>query len=88
MNIVYLRRFLYNHGNIATEGSPTLISNDHRQHCTLCTIQQFGTLYMHNDDDKYPAQPRFEPGRLPPGDKPESIRRSHRGRQTERVKYI
>ena len=76
MNIA-LRRFLYNHGNIATEGNPkpglcpTLISNDfkgsdsaqyHRQHCTLQAFEQFGALYIHNHDDKYPARPGFEPG--------------------------
>ena len=70
MNIA-LRRFLHNHGNITTEGSskpglcPTLISNDfkgslwcqcHRQHYTLHAFEQFGTLYMHNHDDKYPAE--------------------------------
>ena len=58
MNIA-LRRFLHNHGNIATEGSPkpglcpTLISN---------SFEQFGALYMHNHDDKYQARPGFEPG--------------------------
>ena len=73
MNIAS-RRFLHNHGNIATERSPkpglcpTLISNDfkgaqyHRQHCTLQAFEQFGALYMHSHDDKYPAQPGFEPG--------------------------
>ena len=33
------------------------------QHCT-CTLQafeQFGALYMHNHDDKYPARPGLEP---------------------------
>ena len=34
----------------------------HRQHCTLKTFEQSGTLYMHNHDDKYPARPGFEPG--------------------------
>ena len=33
----------------------------HRQHCTLQAFEQFGALYMHNHDDKYPARPRFEP---------------------------
>ena len=39
----------------------------HRQHCTLQAFEQFGALYMHNHNDKYPAQPGFEPGtsRLP-----------------------
>ena len=72
-----LRRFLHNHGNITTEGSPkpglcpTLIWNDfkglysvqyHRQHCTLHAFEQFGALYMHNHDDKYPSRSGFEPG--------------------------
>ena len=76
MNIA-LRRFLYNHGNIATKGSPepglcpTLIwvtsrvlhsAQYHRQHCTLQAFEEFGVLYMHNHDDKYPARPGFEPG--------------------------
>ena len=71
------RRFLHNHGNIATEGSPkpglcpTLISNDfkglysaqyHRQQCTLHSFVQFGALYMHNHYDKFPSRPGFEPG--------------------------
>ena len=34
----------------------------HRQHCTLHAFEQFGALYMHNHEDKYPARPRFEPG--------------------------
>ena len=34
----------------------------HRQHCTLHAFEQFGALYMHNHDDKYPYQPEFEPG--------------------------
>ena len=34
----------------------------HRQHCTLHAFEQFGTLYMHNHDDKYPARSGFEPG--------------------------
>ena len=34
----------------------------HRQHCTLHTFEQFGALYMHNHDDKYPSRPGFEPG--------------------------
>ena len=33
----------------------------HRQHCTLQAFEQFGALYMHNHDDKYPARPGFEP---------------------------
>ena len=33
----------------------------HRQHCTLHAFEQFGALYMHNHDDKYPSRPGFEP---------------------------
>ena len=34
----------------------------HRQHCTLHAFEQFGALYMHNQDDKYSSRPGFEPG--------------------------
>ena len=34
----------------------------HRQQCTPHTFEQFGALYMHNHDDKYPSRPGFEPG--------------------------
>ena len=34
----------------------------HRQHCVLHAFEQFGELYMHNHDDKYPSKPGFEPG--------------------------
>ena len=34
----------------------------HRQHCTLQAFEQFGALYMHIHDDKYPARPGFESG--------------------------
>ena len=33
----------------------------HRQHCTLQAFEQFGALYMHNPDDKYPTRLEFEP---------------------------
>ena len=33
-----------------------------RQSCTLHEFEQFGALYVHNKDDKYPARPGFEPG--------------------------
>ena len=46
MNIA-LRRFLHNHDNIATEGSPN--SLEHR-------------IYMHNHDDNDPSRPGFESG--------------------------
>ena len=36
----------------------------HRQHCKLHAFEQFGALYMHNHDDKYPSRPGFEPGTL------------------------
>ena len=29
----------------------------HRQHCTLQAFEQFGALYMHSHDNKYPARP-------------------------------
>ena len=32
------------------------------QHWTLHTFEQFGALYMHNHDVKYPARPGFQPG--------------------------
>ena len=35
---------------------------------------------MYNHDDKNPARPRFESGRLPPGYKSQSIGMSHQGR--------
>ena len=34
----------------------------YRQHCTLHSFEKFGALYMHNQDDKYPARPEFELG--------------------------
>ena len=34
----------------------------HRQYCTLQAFEQFGALYMHNHDDKYPSRSGFEPG--------------------------
>ena len=34
----------------------------HRQQCTLHASEQFGPLYIHNHDDKYPARPGLEPG--------------------------
>ena len=74
MNNVLLH-FLHSHGNIATEGiiGPGLFlfrmtsrvlqsAQYHRQHCTLHAFEQFGALYMHNHDDKYPSRPGFEPG--------------------------
>ena len=46
------------------------------QHCTLQAFEQFGTLYMHNHDDKYPADRDLN--LVPPGYKPQSIGMSHR----------
>ena len=34
----------------------------HRQHCTLHAFKQFGAMYMHIHDDKYPSRPGFEHG--------------------------
>ena len=34
----------------------------HRQHCTLHAFEQFGALYIHSHDDKYPSRPGFQPG--------------------------
>ena len=33
-----------------------------RQQYTLQVFAQFGALYMHNHDDRYPARPGVEPG--------------------------
>ena len=78
MNIA-LHRFLHNPGNIATEearsrdyalllfrmtSSVLYSAQYHRQHCTLHAFEQFGALYMHNHDDKYPSRPGFKPGIL------------------------
>ena len=73
MNVA-LRRFLHNHGNIATEGSPNYAlllfrmtsrvlysAQYHMHHCILHPFEQFGALYMHNYDNKYLARPGFEP---------------------------
>ena len=75
VNIV-LRRFLHNHDNSATEGSPKLkicpsmtsrvlcthndIIVEITAHCTVQIFEQFGALYMHKLDDKYPTRPRFK----------------------------
>ena len=75
VNIV-LRRFLHNHGNIATEGSPksglylTLIEwcqGFFIVHSTIDNTVHSRPLnslehYMHNLDDTNPTLPRFEPG--------------------------
>ena len=36
-------------------------SSAHRQHCTLHAFEQFGALYIHNPDDKYPTRQGFKP---------------------------
>ena len=50
----------------------------HRQHCKLHPFEQFGALYMHNHDDKYPSRTGFESGTTRLQAQP--IRMSHRGR--------
>ena len=55
----------------------------HRQHCTLHAFEQFGSLYMHNHDDKYPSRPGLESGTPRLGYKPRSIWMSHGGRPRE-----
>ena len=75
MNIA-LFRFLHKHSNIATEGSQSRAyalrlfrmtsrvfysAQYHRQHFTH-VFEQFGALYMHNHDYKYPAGPGLEHG--------------------------
>ena len=52
-----------------------------RQHCTLHSFEQFGALYMHNHDDKYPPGPDRDSNLVPPGYKLQSTRMSYRGRQ-------
>ena len=37
-------------------------AQNHRQHCTLHSFEQFGALYMHNHYDKYSSLPGLEPG--------------------------
>ena len=66
---IALRRFLHNHGHIATEGSlndfkPTRVlysAQYHRQYCRLQAFKQFGAQHMHNHDDEYPSRKGFEP---------------------------
>ena len=72
---ITLRRFLHNHGNLATEKklegeimpysfriiSRVLYSAQyHRQHCTRQDFPQFETLSIQNPDDKYPTRPGFD----------------------------
>ena len=67
--IIALRRFLHNHGNIATEGSQ-------RQHCTLHAFEQehcICTTTMTN------IRTDRDSNLVPPGYKPQLIRLSHRG---------
>ena len=66
---IALRRFLHNHGNIVKEspqpGDYAILlfrmtlrdlysAQYHSQHCIPQVFEQFGVLYMHNHDDKYP----------------------------------
>ena len=44
----------------------------HRHHCTPQAFEQFGELYMHNHDDKYP--PDRDSNLIPPGYKPQFTR--------------
>ena len=69
VNIV-LRRFLHKNGNMGDRKKPeavtkpwshlltsrVLYSAQYTHHCTLHGFQQFGTLHMHNLDDKDPAR--------------------------------
>ena len=41
---------------------------------TLHAFEQFGALYMHNDDDTYPVR---DSNLVPPGYNPQSLRMSH-----------
>ena len=90
---VDLRRFLHNHSTIAKKEarcqdcaillfrmtSRVLYSaQNHRQNLTLHAFEQFGALYMHNNDIKYPSRSGFEPGTSRP--QAQSTRMSHRGR--------
>ena len=52
-------------------------------HCTLQAFEQFGALYMHNHDDKYPARLGFD--LVPPDYKLKSIRMSHRGQPKNKI---
>ena len=92
MNIA-LRRFLHNHGNIATEGSPkpglypTLISNDFNDfivHSTIGSTVHSMSLNSLKHCICTITMTNIRPDRdsnlVPPGYKPQSIRMSHRGR--------
>ena len=50
----------------------------HRLHYTLQAFEHFGTLYMHNHDDRYP--PARDSNLVPPVYKSQSIRVSHQSR--------
>ena len=67
---LHVRRFLHNQGEIGTEGiMPYSLSNElkwvffnaeyGRQHCTLQAFEQFGTVHMHNLDDKHLTRGRL-----------------------------
>ena len=93
-----LRRFLHNHGNIATEGSRDYAlllfrmttrvlysAQYHRQHCTFHAFEQFETLYTHSPMTN--IRPDRDLNLQPPGYKPQSIRMSHRDRPVFFIKY-
>ena len=92
MNIA-LRRFLHNHGNIATEGSPkpglcpTLISNDFKFSFIVHSNIGSTVHYMPSNSLEHyictATMTNIRPDRdlnlVPPGYKPQSMRMSHRG---------
>ena len=43
------------------QGFFIVYSTIYRQYCTRQAFEQFGALYIHNDHDKYPSRPGFEP---------------------------
>ena len=97
MNIV-LRRFLHNHGNIATEGSPnpglcpTLILNDFKG-SLWCTVPE-AAHYMPLNSLEHcictttmtNIRPERHSNLVPPGYKPQAKRMSHRGRPESELK--
>ena len=70
---IALRRFLHNHGNIATEESPKTMPYSYLEclqgflivHSTIASTvhsRQLNSLDHHNHDGKYPARSGFELG--------------------------
>ena len=93
---IALRRFLHNHGNIATEGSPksglcpTLIewsrvlysAQYHRKYCTL-QARQFGALYFCIGTISITnIRPDRDSNSVPLSFEPQPDRMRHRGRPT------